>query len=170
VGAGDFNGDGKADLLWRNANGALALWQMNGATLGSSSTVTYQGNAIAPDASWSIAGVGDFNSNGSADILWRQSGGALAIWLMNGSTVQSSAAITCQGNVVAPDASWKVVEIGDFNGDGNSDILWRNDNGTMAEWLMNGSQISASLVPSSQGSPAAPDSSWTVQAKPTNFG
>ena len=170
AGVADFSGDAKADLLWRNANGALALWQMNGATVTSSSTVTYQGNAIAPDASWSVAGVGDFNSDGSADILWRQSGGSLAIWLMNGSLVQSSGAIKCQGNPVAPDASWKVVEIGDFNGDGNSDILWRNDNGTMAEWLMNGSQITQSLVPSSQGSPAAPDGSWTVQAKPTNFG
>ena len=170
AGVADFNGDAKADLLWRSANGALALWQMNGATLSSSSTVTSQGNAIAPDASWSVAGVGDFNSDGSADILWRQSGGSLAIWLMNGATVQSSGAITCQGNVVAPDASWKVVEIGDFNGDGSSDVLWRNDNGSMAEWLMNGSQIIASQAPSSQGNPAAPDSSWTVQAKPTNFG
>jgi probable HAF family extracellular repeat protein len=170
AGVADFNGDAKADLLWRNANGAVALWQMNGATLSSSSTVTYQGNAIAPDASWSVASIGDFNCDGSADILWRQSGGSLAIWLMNGSTVGSSGAITCQGNVVAPDASWKVVEIGDFNDDGNSDILWRNANGSMAEWLMNGSQINASLVPSSQGNPAAPDDSWTVQAKPTNFG
>ncbi len=170
AGVADFNGDAKADLLWRNANGALALWQMDGATLSSSNMVTSQGNVIAPDASWSIAGIGDFNSDGSADILWRQSGGSLAIWLMNGSTVQSSGAITCQGNVVAPDASWKVVEIGDFNGDGSSDILWRNANGSMAEWLMNGAQITQSLVPSSQGSPAAPDGSWNVQARPTNFG
>jgi hypothetical protein len=40
----------------------------------------------------------------------------------------------------------------------------------MAEWLMNGSQVTASLVPSSQGNPAAPDASWSLQAKPTNFG
>jgi probable HAF family extracellular repeat protein len=166
----DFNGDAKTDLLWRNTNGALALWQMNGASLSSSSAVTYQGNTIAPDASWSVAGVGDFNADGSADLLWRQSGGSLAIWLMNGSTVQSSGTITCQGNVVAPDASWKVVEVGDFNNDGNSDILWRNASGTMAEWLMNGSQIMASLTPTSQGNPATPDGSWNVQSKPTNFG
>ena len=170
AGVGDFDSDGSADLLWRQNSGALAIWDINGATVASSSTVTWQGNAIAPDPSWSVAGIGDFNRDGNADILWRQSSGALAIWQMNGSAVQSSAPITYQGNVIAPDASWKMVEIGDFNGDGNSDILWRNDNGSMSEWLMNGSQIMQSLTPSSQGNPAAPDSSWTVQAKPTNFG
>ncbi len=169
-GVGDFDSDGSADLLWRQTSGALAIWDINGATVSSSNTVTYQGNAIAPDASWSVAGIGDFNRDGNADILWRQSSGVLSIWQMNGSAVQSSASITYQGNVIAPDASWKVVEIGDFNGDGSSDILWRNDNGSMSEWIMNGSQIMQSLTPSSQGNPALPDSSWTVQAKPTNFG
>src|SRR5262249_28284018 len=33
---GDFTGDGNADLLWRNDNGALLLWQMNGTQLQSS--------------------------------------------------------------------------------------------------------------------------------------
>ena len=34
-------------------------------------------------------------------------------------------------------------ETGDFNGDGKSDILWRNTNGEMAIWLMNGAQVLA---------------------------
>ena len=29
----------------------------------------------------------------------------------------------------------------DFNGDGKSDILWRNDNGSVGIWLMNGAQV-----------------------------
>jgi hypothetical protein len=33
VAAGDYDGDGKADLLWRHvANGDMWLWLMNGAT------------------------------------------------------------------------------------------------------------------------------------------
>lgn len=58
----------------------------------------------------------------------------------------------------------------DFSGDGNSDVLWRNDNGAMAEWQMNGTTISQSLTPASDGTPASPDASWSPQAKPTNFG
>jgi Tol biopolymer transport system component len=33
LGAGsDFNGDGKSDIAWQNANGALAVWTMDGTT------------------------------------------------------------------------------------------------------------------------------------------
>ena len=30
VGAADFGGDGKADILWRHTGGAFYLWEMNG--------------------------------------------------------------------------------------------------------------------------------------------
>jgi hypothetical protein len=88
---------------------------------------------------------------------------------MNDASVAGSGVITYQGNTITPDASWKIVEVGDFDGDGKSDILWRNDNGAMAEWLMNGSQVTASVTPASQGNAVAPDASWSVQGKPTMF-
>ena len=28
-----FNGDGKTDILWRNTNGTVAIWEMNGGTV-----------------------------------------------------------------------------------------------------------------------------------------
>ena len=31
IGSGDFNGDGYSDILWQNTNGAVAIWEMNGA-------------------------------------------------------------------------------------------------------------------------------------------
>ena len=30
---------------------------------------------------------------------------------------------------------WHIVGTGDFNGDGTDDILWRNDNGTVTQWI-----------------------------------
>ncbi|MDI9849559.1 VCBS repeat-containing protein, partial [Rhodoblastus sp. 17X3] len=42
----DFNGDGKADVLWRNTNGALYDWTMNGSQIESSQPITYQGAAV----------------------------------------------------------------------------------------------------------------------------
>jgi hypothetical protein len=34
-------------------------------------------------------------------------------------------------DTITPDATWKIAEVADFDGDGKSDILWRNDN---ARW------------------------------------
>jgi probable HAF family extracellular repeat protein len=163
AGSGDFNGDGKADILWRQSTGALALWDMNGTTISASGVVTFQGSALAPDASWTIAGVADFNGDGMADILWRQNSGALALWNMNGSAITSSTTVTAQGKAVAPDASWSVAGVGDFNGDGNSDLLWRQSStGSLAVWLMNGSNVVSSGLVTYQGKQVAPDASWSI--------
>ncbi len=171
AGIGDFDGDGKADIIWRNTStGEVAEWQMNGSTIAGSGDLKAGGVAVVPGPSWSIAGVGDFNGDGKADLLWRDSSsGALVEWLMNGTTIIGSGSVRSGGIAVNPDPSWHVVEIGDFDGNGNSDILWRNDNGSMAEWYMNGTAIAGTATPSSSGAPAAPDATWQTQAKPTNF-
>jgi hypothetical protein len=38
---------------------------------------------------WAITGVGDFDGDAKADILWRDTSGHEVVWLMNGSTVLS---------------------------------------------------------------------------------
>ena len=173
AGIGDFTGNGNDDILWQQSTtGTLVMWLMNGSTIESSASPTVQGNAVSPGASWSVAGIGDFTGDGEADILWRNSStDTLAMWLMNGSTIESSASPTFQGNAVSPDATWNIVEIGDFTGNGDSDILWQQSTtGTLVEWQMNGSQIVSSQSVTSQGIPVAPNSStWTSQAKPTDF-
>jgi hypothetical protein len=172
AGIGDFNADGFADILWRqDGTGSLVLWQMNGSAVIGSGYIVNNGNPIALDSSWSMAGLGDFNNDGKADMLWRQSAtGSLAIWHMNGSAIVGSGAITLNGNTITPDASWSIVEVGDFNGDGKSDIMWQQSGtGALAEWIMNGSQIVSSVTPSAQNVPITPDQSWHVQSKAADF-
>jgi hypothetical protein len=84
-GAGDFNGDGKTDILWRNSTtGQVYLWLMNGASVSTASAVA------TVSADWVIQGVGDFNGDGRADILWRNTTtGMVYLWLMNGSSIAS---------------------------------------------------------------------------------
>lgn len=89
--------------------------------------------------------------------------------MMNGTTIASSGDLTFGGAAITPDAGWSVAGIGDFNGDGLSDILWRDDSGAIAEWLMNGNTITASLTPNVGGNAIDPAAGWQTAAKPTNF-
>jgi hypothetical protein len=81
VGIGDFNGDGKSDILWRNDSGEVAIWEMNG------TTVIGSGSLGNPGPSWHAVGTGDFNGDGKSDILWQNDSGEVDIWEMNGTTV-----------------------------------------------------------------------------------
>jgi FG-GAP-like repeat len=146
----DFNNDGKSDILWRNNNGSVALWKMDGATVTSSSLTS----TPSIDSSWKAVGTGDFTGGGKSDILWRNNNGSIALWKMDGSTVVSSSLTSTP----ALDNSWKTVGTGDYNGDGKADILWRNDNGSIALWQMDGSTV----VSSSRTSTPALDNSWKV--------
>ena len=42
--------------------------------------------------------------------------------------------------------SWSVVGVGDFAGAGAGDILWRDTNGNLAMWFMNGAGAITSSV------------------------
>ena len=53
--------------------------------------------------------------------------------------------------VANPGANWKVAGTGDFNGDGHSDILLQNTNGTVAIWEMNGVSATSSAVLANPG-------------------
>jgi hypothetical protein len=128
--ADDVDGDGKSDVLWRNATqGDVWLWPMDGAARPAESYVR-----TVADPNWEIRGQGDFTGDGKADILWRHKiTGAIYLWPMNGNSPLS------ETYVATVDPAYDVVGTGDFNGDGKSDILWRHlTNGEVWIWLMDG--------------------------------
>jgi hypothetical protein len=91
--------------------------------------------------SWSAAQTGDFNGDGMADILWYNSNGDTAIWLMTANGTQMQVLSVTDLGIVP--AGWTIAGTGDFNADGKSDILWHNSNGHTSIWLMtaNGTQV-----------------------------
>jgi hypothetical protein len=98
-------------------------------------------------------GTDDFNGDGVSDVLWRNSGGGVAIWLMNNDgTIMSGVGV---GSL--PVTDWTVAETGNFSGDGKSDIVWYASNGGAALWLMDGGTITAALAVGSL------PTDWTIQ-------
>jgi ELWxxDGT repeat protein len=124
----DFNGDRKSDILWRNTDGSVAIWQMDGSTATPNSI-----QQLTSD--WTLAGTGDFNGDRKSDILWRNTDGNIATWQMDG------AAVTQPSTIGTATTAWTFVGTGDFNGDGSDDLLWRNTDGSVATWQMNNSIV-----------------------------
>ena len=71
VGTGDFNGEGRDDILWRNTDGRLTNWPSgtDGAFPSNSASAYLQRSSRL------TGGIGDFKGDGRGDILWRNSDG-----------------------------------------------------------------------------------------------
>ena len=100
MGAGDFKGGSIDDILWRNsATGDVGIFEMHGGV------PTWRGVGTT-GLSWDIYGTGDFNADGTTDVLiGTVSNGVtyLGYWQMNNSAIASYSGIG------AAPSTWSVV-------------------------------------------------------------
>ncbi|MBV9374041.1 MAG: VCBS repeat-containing protein, partial [Alphaproteobacteria bacterium] len=127
-----------------------------GSECGPDPTIAITADIGSMPHNWSIAGIGDFDRDGYSDILWRDHLGNVRIWLLgttpNSLNIRSSADL---GNVPL---NWSIVQTGDYNGDGFSDILWEDDTGNLKAWFMQGTTVAKTQILGKIGL------KWTVQS------
>ncbi|HXH01520.1 MAG TPA: FG-GAP-like repeat-containing protein, partial [Xanthomonadaceae bacterium] len=124
----DIDADGKSDLLLQNAgSGLTAYWIMSGAV-----PIRYSA-AFTEPAGYARVATGDFNGDGRLDIVWaRGTDRHLLLWQGDGNGFTQVAI----GNY---SAGWQVVEAGDIDADGKSDLLLQKaGSGLTAYWIMSG--------------------------------
>jgi hypothetical protein len=105
----DFNGDGYSDLIWEDVvTGQRGFWYLNTSTIA---------NGV-----WTPNNFGwiHFPSH-TVDTLVDQSPVLPVNWPNNGEVVP------------APPASWHIVGVSDFRGDGETDLVWQDSNTGHAE-------------------------------------
>jgi hypothetical protein len=87
--------------------------------------------------------VGDFDGDGSDDLLWHNSStGMVYIWLMNATSIANEGI-----SATVPDANWRIEGTGDLDGDGKGDIVWHNTaTGMVYVWLMDGVSLASEGV------------------------
>jgi len=145
VGTGQFTADTdrNASILLQDATGDLGIESnltgvptFTGAILGGPAGVT-----ASTFTGWKAITAGDFNGDAASDVLLQQGpGGPVEIAFMNTVAGQASGTVDSISAVTSPaGGNWNVISSGDFNGDGNSDILWQNSvTGAVDVSLMNG--------------------------------
>jgi outer membrane protein assembly factor BamB len=157
TGQGDFNHDAKADLLWRHqGSGEIVVWHMDRERVASG---TFTTPAALSDLEWRIVGTGDFNADGRTDILWQHiRSGQVVVWFMDGTTLVSG---SFTSPATASDTAWRIEGTGDFDADGQPDVLWRHStSGQVMIWIMSGVALARTTVTS----PSSADLEWEIQA------
>jgi Protein of unknown function (DUF1566)/FG-GAP-like repeat len=133
MGVGDFNGDDRDDIVWRNmGTGAVSISLMDGVRV-----TQWLSVGLTPIAlNVKLEGIGDFDGNGRADILWRNQASGRAVMSYH-NTDGSVLSWPVVSDYIA--LSTSALKVGDINGDGKSDIVWRNlSTGNVVISLMNG--------------------------------
>ncbi|MFK8067997.1 MAG: FG-GAP-like repeat-containing protein [Gammaproteobacteria bacterium] len=142
AGIGDFDNDNKDDILWRhNVNRSVWMYLMDGNTITNGAGA---GELVAfTSDNWDIPGVGDFDNDGMADILWRHNtNGRVWMYLMNGNALLNSTDGEPGQHVAFTSLEWDIAAVGDYNGDSKTDIFWRHGTlGTNHHYHMNGVSI-----------------------------
>jgi hypothetical protein len=117
---GDFNGDGRTDMLWLDTS-ADRWWMTLQGGLGPQAGFYID---IDPAFSGRVWGLADFNADGIDDIIWWQEySNRHFVGLLNrAGRVESS------GYVSSGIPGRRLEYVSDFNGDGKSDLLFQDTN------------------------------------------
>ena len=121
LGTGDFNGDGKDEILFQNGTNFYTTdINSNFSSLGGFGT------------GWEVRAIGDFSGDGKDDLVLFHKDTGSVVKLENGQT-SSYASL---GQLDAND--WFIVGAGDYNGDGKDDLLVRQYSSGMLGYYANG--------------------------------
>ena len=172
---GDFNGDGRTDLIGQMASGQLRLWPSTGDLSADSRLFTTATSRIV-GGGWTLTNVpriitGDFNGDGRTDVIQQLTNGQLKIWPSTGDISADNLLFTsATARIVG--SGWTQANIpriitGDFNGDGRTDIIAQLTDGILRAWSSSGDVSADSrLFP---GPVRLVGTGWTVSAYPRIF-
>ncbi|MBD2569107.1 Calx-beta domain-containing protein [Anabaena lutea] len=158
---GDFNGDGKTDLIHFVNNDYANVWLSKG-------DGTFDVPSFTPSSGYSIGAnnynfkTGDFNGDGKTDLIHFDNPDSLHLWLANG-----DGTFTIKPSYAPWNGYWMAnnnynFKTGDFNGDGKTDLIHFINNDYTHVWLSKGDGTFD--VPS-----FTPSSGYSIGANNYNF-
>jgi hypothetical protein len=128
-GTGDFNHDGAPDILQHQINLGNETMTLRALSMSPNAVQVQSSPTLGTiGANWQVDGTGDFNHDGTSDILVHQdsSSGVRTFQVL---TIQNNAVVSAT-TIAQVGTNISVSGIGDFNHDGTSDFLVHQDSGT----------------------------------------
>lgn len=142
----DMNGDGKTNLFFRKTDGSYVYFSLNGGNMeevswGTPNPAPNDGNRI-----WIM----DVNGDGISDLTWirKSSDQDYVNWALTNSSgyLSDSAGRTqTRGDIYYTNGDW--VWPGDYNGDGNQDLLMYIKDGSVNSWFLTLGGVDGFLTP-----------------------
>lgn len=130
--AGDFNNDGRDDIVGQRSDGAWVVAASTG--------TAFSSNVWAWFSTGQFGTVGDFNADGRDDVAVRNANnGAWRVLTSTGTTFDPVRYGTWDAST-----TWSNVRAGDFNGDGRSDLVGQRADGAWFVSLSNGATFATS--------------------------
>ncbi len=136
---GDFDNNGRPDVVWQNeSTRQVGAWYMGGAQ-----GATYQGFGWLAGSGvpgWSVVALADLDGNGKPDLIWQNDTTRQAVvWYMGGTKGDQYQSFAWLQLTSTP--GWSIVSAADVNANGKPDLIWQEDSTRrVGVWYMGGAQ------------------------------
>jgi len=139
AGAGDVNGDGFADVIvgatlydnGQSSEGAAFVYFGGAGAFSTTADALLESNQVSAELGWSVAGAGDVNGDGFADVIvgarlydnGESNEGAAFVYFGGAGTFNTTADALLESNQANAEQGFSVAGAGDVNGDGFADVI-----------------------------------------------
>ncbi|MFG1954167.1 FG-GAP-like repeat-containing protein [Micromonospora sp. NPDC048830] len=141
---GDFNGDGRSDIIGQTADGKLTAWASTGDL--SADYRLFAGATALVGTGFSTSSIprlmpGDFDGDGRTDLLGQLLDGTLRVWTSTGDLSADAKLFAGPARTVGSGFTTTAVPrilTGDFDGDGTTDVIAQYADGSMKGYPSSG--------------------------------